>query len=308
MKSTFFPSSRQAAALAVAGKAARSRSRRVRGRDHHDGAPHALRAEVLLDELAHLAAALAHERDDHDVGLGGARDHAHEGRLADAGSGKEAEPLAAAKGNEGVDRAHPRDKRLADAAAAQRMRRRGRGGAGPAGRQRPEPVEGAAERVEHAAQQLRTGARDGRMVARHHLAAHVEAGGLAERHEQDPVFTETHHFRADAEIVGAQRPHEAVLAEADVRSVGLDDQPGDARDRADALHGRQVADLRPQQVDEGCHAGGHRVGQRCLQPAARPCARALSLVCRRPSVRPKRLRTWQSPGAKEGSTRTRRPG
>ena len=93
------------------------------GHDDH-GAGHALGAEVALDELAHLAASLADQADDVDVGRRRAGDHAQQRRLADAGAGEDAEPLAAAAGDEGVERAHAERDALVDARARQRIRRR----------------------------------------------------------------------------------------------------------------------------------------------------------------------------------------
>ena len=62
---TSWPWSRNHSAMRVAMKAARSRTsgRLVGGRDDHDRAGQALGAEVVLEELAHLAAALADQGD-----------------------------------------------------------------------------------------------------------------------------------------------------------------------------------------------------------------------------------------------------
>ena len=103
----------------------------------------ALGAEVALDELAHLAAALADQGDHVDVGLGVARDHAEQRRLADAGAGEDAEALALAAGDQGVDGAHPEGHALRDRRALQRRGRLGhdrragrRGGRRPPGSRR----------------------------------------------------------------------------------------------------------------------------------------------------------------------------
>ena len=53
-----------------------------------------------------LAAALADQRDHVDVGVRVARDHAEQGRLADAGAGEDADALAPAERQEAVDGAH----------------------------------------------------------------------------------------------------------------------------------------------------------------------------------------------------------
>jgi len=113
------------------------------------------------------------------------------------------------------------------------------------------------------------------------------------------VLAEAHDLGADAEVV-ARRADEAELAEADVRAVGLDDEAGDPGDGAQALHRRHVADLRAEHFDERSDDGGH-AGERLWVSAE-------SLVVSRASVRPKRLRTWQSPGVRATSLRTRRPG
>jgi hypothetical protein len=83
---------------------ARAHQRRlVRGRRHDDRALQARRAQVLLDELEHLAAALSDQRDDVDVGLHVARDHAQQGALAHAAAGENADPLSAPYRQQAVD-------------------------------------------------------------------------------------------------------------------------------------------------------------------------------------------------------------
>jgi hypothetical protein len=78
-------------------------------------------AEDLLDEFLHLAAAFADQADHDHVGLGVARHHAQQHRLADAGTGEQAHALAAADGQHGVDRAHAHVQRFGDRRAAQRV-------------------------------------------------------------------------------------------------------------------------------------------------------------------------------------------
>ena len=76
--------------------------RLIGGRDDDDRARQALGPEIALDELAHLAAALADQRDDVHLGPRRARDHAEQRALADARAGEDAEPLAAAAGEQRV--------------------------------------------------------------------------------------------------------------------------------------------------------------------------------------------------------------
>ena len=101
----------------------------VRGRDDHDRAREALGAEVVLEELAHLAAALPHQRDHRDLGLGAARDHRQQRRLADARAGEQAEPLTAPDGDEGVQHAHAQAERGVDPRPAHGLAARGGRGA-----------------------------------------------------------------------------------------------------------------------------------------------------------------------------------
>ena len=68
----------------------------VGGGHHHHRAPEPFRAQVLLEELAHLAAALADQGDDVDVGGGRAGDHAEQHALAHARAREDADALPAA--------------------------------------------------------------------------------------------------------------------------------------------------------------------------------------------------------------------
>ena len=89
----------------VGGFAARE-CRGIGGRDHDDRAGEAGRAEVVLDELAHLASALANERENGHVTGRVPRHHREQRRFADARSGEQAESLPLAAGGEQVERAH----------------------------------------------------------------------------------------------------------------------------------------------------------------------------------------------------------
>ena len=96
-------------------RAARAHERRlVAGRDDDHRARESFGAERVLDEVAHFAAALAEQRDDVDVGLRLARDHAEQRALADARAGEDADALAAADREQAVDRANARLERLGD--------------------------------------------------------------------------------------------------------------------------------------------------------------------------------------------------
>jgi hypothetical protein len=53
--------------------------RRVGGRDYHHRAREPLRPQIVLEELAHFAAALTHQRQNGDIALGVARQHGEQG-------------------------------------------------------------------------------------------------------------------------------------------------------------------------------------------------------------------------------------
>ena len=104
MSSTFSPRSRKCSATHIAVFGAR---RRIIGLSS-PVATTAMRARLLaaervLQELAHLAAALADEGEDGRVEARGARQHGEQRGLADAGAGEDADALPGAQRREEVD-------------------------------------------------------------------------------------------------------------------------------------------------------------------------------------------------------------
>ena len=121
--STCWPWSRKYSAMAVAIQApwSRSRGEQSAGVATTTAAGQAFRAEVVLHEFLHLAAALADQPDDDHVGLREARHHGEQAALADAAAGEQAEPLAAAGGEQRVHGPHADVERLGDGLAPQRV-------------------------------------------------------------------------------------------------------------------------------------------------------------------------------------------
>ncbi len=199
-------------------------------------------AEVVGDELLHLAAALADEADDRDVGSGVARQHREQHRLADAGAGEDAHALAAAAGEEGVDGADAEIELALDALAPVGGRRLVAQGAGDvAQRQRPLAVDGLAERVDDAAEPARMRIDGGNGVGDLGLAAEADALGRAEGHEQGAAVAEADHFaREPAAVAG-----ENVAAAADGEGLGCAPQlEQHAEHGGDAAVAPAVGDLR----------------------------------------------------------------
>ncbi|OQB85059.1 MAG: hypothetical protein BWX86_02830 [Verrucomicrobia bacterium ADurb.Bin122] len=170
---------------------AQRRGRVAGGHDDH-GARQSFRTEVLFKELADLTAALADERHDDDIGLRIASDHAQQRGLADTRACEKPETLAPPDWDEGIDRAHSGGKSIMDALAAQRVRRLGRGRIGPLHRERTGLIERPAQRIEHPAEQLFVRHRQRHAIGGHHLAARMQPGRVAERHQQHTLAAEAH--------------------------------------------------------------------------------------------------------------------
>ena len=191
------PWSRKPSAIRVATNAALQADQRrlVGGGDDDDGAREALGAEVLLEELLDLAATLADQRDHPDVGLGAAGDLRQQRRLAHAGAGEDAQALALADRDEGVQRADADGQRLVDPAPRQRVR-------GLAGEVHPlhaaaeggAAVDRAAQAVEHPAQQRRPDRDLQRHAGGAHRGAGLHAPQLAQRHAGQPVAADGDHL------------------------------------------------------------------------------------------------------------------
>lgn len=93
--------------MATEGQRLRQHGGLVGGCHHQNRPAHALRPQVLFHELHYFAAALAHQGDDVDVGFDVLGNHAHEGTLAHAGTGEDADSLALADGEHAVNDLDP---------------------------------------------------------------------------------------------------------------------------------------------------------------------------------------------------------
>ena len=152
-------------------------------------------AERVVEKLAHLAAALADQRDDHGVEIRRAREHGEQRRFADARAGENADALAGAERREEIDDAHAALDRLAHARRAVIAG----GGSASIGIERgpsskgPRPSIGAAERVDHAAFPERCGLQAHRPRAEGEIAdAGVDA--RVEGFDRDARRVDPHHL------------------------------------------------------------------------------------------------------------------
>src|SRR5207248_10363866 len=170
--------------------------RLVGGRHHHHRPCEAVLAEVVLQKFLHLPAALADKADHADVGIDIARQHRQQDRLADAGTGEDAEPLAAAAGQEGIERADAEIKRETDALARMRRRRRvAERHRRAALRQRPLAVDRLAHRVEDPAEPGRRRPHLARGVGNDSTTAAPHSFEACERHYYRIISGEADHLR-----------------------------------------------------------------------------------------------------------------
>ncbi len=182
----------------VRGLAAQQR-RRVGGGNHDHRAGEPGRSKLVLDELAHLPAALADQREHRDVAGGLTGEHPEQRGLAHAGAREQAEPLALAAGGETINCPNAEVQPRPKPAARGGVRRSGADGAGRrAAPERCASVKRPAERVDHPAKPV---IRDGE-----HPAAGGGAAALADgRIGQDDAARPQSVQRAERHCLGGAR-------------------------------------------------------------------------------------------------------
>ncbi len=197
---------------------------RLVARRHHDHRfSEPLRLQVLLDELAQLAAALSDQGDHVDVRLGVAGDHAEEGRLADAGAGHDADPLTFAAGQKPVDGADAEVQRLPDRAALHRVHRKRVDRVLVDGLDGPLVVDGVAQAVDDPPEKGRSHPQGRLLAADRDDAAKPHPPEFPQRHEQGLVLAEADHLGGYGGVpLGV---HLADAADRGLRAEPLDHEP-----------------------------------------------------------------------------------
>src|SRR5690606_39271334 len=122
--------------------------------DDDDRAREPLGAENFLDEIVDLAAALADQADDDDVGARVPGDHAEQHALADAAAGEEPDALTAAHREERIDAAHADVERPPHRVTTERVQEPPHQRHPLPAAQRGQVVERLPERIDHASEQL----------------------------------------------------------------------------------------------------------------------------------------------------------
>jgi hypothetical protein len=215
---------------------------------------------LSISSSADLAATLADQREDGDIAGGVAGQHGQQGGLADPGSGEQAEALAPPAGGEGVEHAHPEIEPLAQPGAPCGWRRGGADGhqRRPV-RQLAAPVQGAAERVDDAADPA-VGDRERRALGRSRGGHGGQRGAAGAESLCRPVGHGLREPAAEADDFGrhvmavATAQRDPVADREVVRQAAdLDGETGDAGDAALQPDRRQVV--------QGGQGGAAALGQ-----------------------------------------------
>ena len=198
----------------------------IGGRHHQDGAGHALLPQVLLYKIQNLTATFAHQRNDIDIRLDIFGDHAHQGTLAHAGAGEDADTLTLADGQQTVNGLHAELHTLPNRRSGKRVDVVPLDAVGRTACERSLPIDGLAQGVDdtapekrpHLQRQLPASVAD--KIARGN-PSHVRIG-----HEQDVVILEAHDLCREldagfAVVDPADIPHGGTAA------GGLDGHPHD---------------------------------------------------------------------------------
>jgi hypothetical protein len=246
------------------------------------------RASPSSPRSSHLAAALADQADDVDVGRGVARQHRHHHRLADARAGEDAHALAAAAADEGVERAHPEVELGADPAAGMGGRR---GGAQrltrPALGQRALAVDRLAQRIDDPAEPGLHRV-DRRLGLDHpRPAAETDAVERAQRHDQRAFVAEADHLaRYDAAAArldqAASADRQAAFDAADLHHQAID-RGHPAVDGA-VLDRRQIVEQKVDRARHGSRPSFPGPGRLCGHPgpsSSRPVLGSVAPIDRR---------------------------
>ena len=136
--------------------------------------------------------------DDDDVRAGVARHHAEQHALADAAAREQADALAAADGQQRIDRTHADVERSEIGWRASGLIWRAGQAHAIFAIERAEPVERLRRAVDDPAEQLRADAHRAGALTRHDARVRLEAMSIAGGHEIETVAGEADHFGFDA--------------------------------------------------------------------------------------------------------------
>ena len=213
----------------------------IRGGDDDDRTGETFWPQIVLDELARLAATFADEADDDDIRTGIACQHGQQRRLADARAGENAHALAPAAGQKSVQGAHAKVDLVAHALALMgRWRLAAQGIGVSATRQIAFTIDRTTKGIDHPSQPFVARVDGGRRILDNHARAHADRVDRAEWHGKRPVFGKTHDFRQGLAAVTADEAHARADADHALHARDLHhqalhgDNPGEAGSRGHA--------------------------------------------------------------------------
>ena len=236
-------------------RAARPHQRRlIPCRHDQDRARQPFGAERVLDEVAHLPAALAEQRDHVYIRRGPAGAIMPSSVLLPT-------PLPAkipirwprAEREQPVDRADAGFERLMDHLALERVRRLGSQRDALGNLDFALPVDGVTKAVQDAAEQVRTDIHPEGAAERLHAAPRMKPVQLAERHQEYPPLVKADGL-GEHRFVVRQAGHAAQLAEPDLEPDRLDHQADNSGDPAVAREARGIGDALEKSFRHGSHS------------------------------------------------------
>ena len=215
-------------------RGAQTHQRRIVGRrgDHHR-ALDALFAEDVLDEFLYLATTLTDQPDDDDVGLGEARHHAQQHRLADTRAGEQPEALAAPDREQAIDAADADIQRFADGMALERVDHRTIHRHPVLGAHAALAIQGAPSAIEHTTEHGHAHGQASGVDQRHDPRAWRDTGQAADRHQIQLAAGEAHHLGLDlGRVIAVVVDHQATAADRRPQPLGLQCQADHAQQAA----------------------------------------------------------------------------
>ena len=192
-------------ALAARAEILRDRMGQVRGlqahhrrhigrRGHHHRSTQAFFTQGLRDEGLHLAPALAHQPDHHDIGLREACEHAQQHALAHPRPGDQAQALAAADRQQPIDGLHTHIQGFVYRPAVHGVQGITQEGNRRFANRIGRTVQRLPAAIHHATQQRRSHLGFGPVVQQPHGGAWPHAMRLGVRHQVQGLIVEAHHL------------------------------------------------------------------------------------------------------------------
>jgi hypothetical protein len=226
--------------------------RRVAGGNDDNTLFASLGAKGPFEELTHLAAALAHQGDHHDVRLGATGHGTEQRAFAHAGTSKEPDALPSAERGQAVEHPHPGLDGLSNGVPRQRGDRILIDGDELAAWKLAQAVDGSAQAVDHTAQEApRHGYLEPIGGALDFVVESYATKG-AKGHGHRKTAIETDNFTRQT-LAGPANEHQ--ITDANAPHAYAARQAGYGHDRAKGVRGRGLPEPFAELVEIGGHGG-----------------------------------------------------